>query len=91
MCLGVPGRVTTVYDDRGVRMGKVDFGGVVKDVCLEYVPDVRVGEYTVVHVGFALARIDEASARETLESLRALGALDGELAEGGDALPDRVP
>ena len=81
MCLAVPGQVESIRDEGGVRMGRVNFGGVVKDVCLAYLPDVAVGDYTIVHVGFALSRIDEASARETLRTFTELGLLDDELAE----------
>ena len=81
MCLAVPGQVESIHDESGVRMGRVNFGGVVKDVCLAYLPDVAVGDYTIVHVGFALSRIDEASARETLRTFTELGLLDDELAE----------
>lgn len=80
MCLAVPGQVESIRDENGVRMGRVNFGGVVKDVCLAYLPDVAVGDYTIVHVGFALNRIDEASARETLRTFADLGLLDDELA-----------
>ncbi len=76
MCLGVPGKVVTCYDDHGVRMGKVDFAGVVKEVCLEYVPELQVGDYAIVHVGFAIQRLDEAAAQATLDTLRSLGMLD---------------
>lgn len=70
MCLGVPGTVVDVHDDPfGVRMGRVRFGGVVKDVCLAYTPDVRPGEYVVVHVGFAIARVDEEEAARMLRLL----------------------
>lgn len=79
MCLGVPGRVIEVWDTQGIRMATVDFGGVRKQVCLAYVPDVDIGDYTVVHVGFALTQLDEASALDTLEFYRSLGLLDEEL------------
>ena len=79
MCLAVPGRVESVQEDGPVRMGKVDFGGVVKEVCLAYVPDVEVGDYTIVHVGFAISKVDEASALETLRMYREMGALEEEL------------
>jgi len=81
MCLAVPGRVESIHDDRGVRMGKVNFAGVVKDVCLAYLPEVTVGDYTLVHVGFALATIDEAAAQETLRTFAELGILEEGLAE----------
>ena len=84
MCLGVPGRVDTVWEVHGMRMATVDFGGIRKEVCLAYVPDVDVGDYTIVHVGFALTRLDEASALETLELMRSVGLLDQELASGAE-------
>ena len=79
MCLAVPGRVESIGEEHGMRMGRVNFGGVVKDVCLAYVPDVAVGDYTIVHVGFALGRIDEAAALETLRTFAELGLLEEEL------------
>ncbi len=80
MCLGIPGRVEATWDADGVRMASVDFGGVRKDVCLEYVPEVGVGDYTIVHVGFALTRLDERSALETLELMASVGLVEAELA-----------
>ena len=74
MCLAIPGRVVAVYDTDGFRMGKVDFGGVVKDVCLAYLPDLAVGEYAVVHAGFAICKLDETAAQATLRDFAALGA-----------------
>jgi len=79
MCLGVPGRVEHTWEADGTVMATIDFGGVRKDVCLAFVPDLSVGEWTIVHVGFALTRLDEASARETLELMRSVGMLDAEL------------
>ena len=70
-----------IYEGFGSRMARVDFGGVVKEVCLAYVPEIGVGDYTIVHVGFAISRIDEAQARETLDMFRQLGLLDEELGE----------
>jgi hydrogenase expression/formation protein HypC len=80
VCLGVPGRVDTVWEVHGMRMATVDFGGIRKEVCLAYVPEVEVGDYTIVHVGFALTKLDEASALETLELMRGVGLLEQELA-----------
>ena len=80
MCLGIPGRVTDTYREHDVLMGKVDFGGVGKRVCLEHVPEVRPGEYVLVHVGFALSRIDEAEAARVFALLGELNQL-GELEE----------
>ena len=79
MCLAVPGKIEQVYEANGTRMGKINFGGVVKEACLAYVPELEVGDYTIVHVGFALSRIDEASARETLAEFEKLGLLEEEL------------
>ena len=79
MCLGIPGKVVETFHEHGILMGKVDFGGVSKRVCLDHVQDVIPGEYVLVHVGFALARIDEAEARrvfEFLEGMEQLGELD---------------
>ncbi len=78
MCLAVPGQVETIYEVAGMRMGRVSFGGVVKEVCLEYLPEVAVGDYTLVHVGFAITRVDEDSARETLKNFREMGLLEEE-------------
>jgi hydrogenase expression/formation protein HypC len=79
MCLGIPGRVERRFEADGAPMGTVDFGGVRKDVCLAYVPELQVGDWTIVHVGFALTRLDEASAKETLAMMRSVGMLDSEL------------
>ena len=81
MCLAVPGKVVEIREEDGTRMGRVDFGGVLKDVCLEYLPDLQVGEYTIVHVGFALQRLDEESAMQSLALYRKLGALEEEFGD----------
>ncbi len=79
MCLAIPGRVEEISTEGLIRMGRVNFGGVVKRVCLDYVPEIAVGDYTIVHVGFALSKIDEETARQTLDDFRAMGVLDEEL------------
>lgn len=80
MCLAVPGKILSIQSsDTGLRMAQVSFGGVGKNVCLEWLPDVTVGDYVIVHVGFALSKIDEKDAEETLRLLRAMGDLDQEL------------
>ena len=79
MCLGIPGKIVETWGEGPERMATVEFGGVTKKVSLAYVPDVVVGEYTIVHVGFALTRLDEASALETLALFDSLGLLDEEL------------
>lgn len=85
MCLAVPGKVLDIEERDGTRMATVDFGGVVKEVCLEYVPDLRVGEYAIVHVGFALQRLDEESARHTLALFEELGLLQEEFGDPWEA------
>jgi hydrogenase expression/formation protein HypC len=91
MCLGVPGKVMQVTrDDLGMHMGRVQFGGIQKEVCLAFLPDVREGEYVIVHAGFAITRLDEAEAAATLELLRQMGELadlpgaDTDPGAGGD-------
>jgi hydrogenase expression/formation protein HypC len=79
MCLGIPGRVTEIWDVGGIRMGKVNFDGIVKEVCLAYLPELEIGDYTIVHVGFAITRIDEESALESLRLFQSLGMLEEEL------------
>jgi hydrogenase expression/formation protein HypC len=85
MCLAVPGKIVSIEERDDTRMAKVDFGGVVKDVCLAYLPDIQVGDYTIVHVGFAIQKLDEASALETLALFQSMGLLQEELGVGGEA------
>ena len=80
MCLAIPGKVEEVSTENGLRVGRVNFGGVVKRVCLDYVPEVEVGDYAIVHVGFAISKIDQKTAEETLETFRQMGVLNEELA-----------
>ncbi|HEY3336714.1 MAG TPA: HypC/HybG/HupF family hydrogenase formation chaperone [Candidatus Limnocylindrales bacterium] len=86
MCLGIPGRVTDIRDESGLPMGRVDFGGVRKDACLAYLPDTCVGDYVIVHVGFAISRVDEAEALRTLEILGEMGVMEPELATLGPGM-----
>ncbi len=88
MCLGIPGRIVEVRDDGGLRMGKVDFGGVRKEACLAYLPEAGVGDYVIVHVGFAISLLDEEEARKTLEILDAMGVIDQELATMGPGMSE---
>lgn len=81
MCLGVPGKITEMYERDGLPMARIDFGGIVKEACLAYVPEARIGDYTLIHVGFALNIIDEQEALETLSLLREIDALGEELGE----------
>jgi len=82
MCLAIPGRVVTLEERDGTQMAEVDFGGVRKDVCLQYIPGVEIGEYVVVHVGFAIQRLDEQSAIETLANFEKMGILEEEFGDG---------
>jgi hydrogenase expression/formation protein HypC len=82
MCLAVPGRILSTSEVDGTVMADVDFGGVRKEVCLQYIPDAGVGEYVVVHVGFAIQRLDEESALETLANFDRLGILAEEFGDG---------
>ena len=84
MCLGIPGKVIELYQANGMKMGKVDFGGVVKEACLEYLPEIQVGDYTIIHVGFGISQLDEEEAHQTLKLLREMDMLAGELPELAD-------
>lgn len=79
MCLAVPGQIVEVRVERGTPMATIDFDGISKEICLAYLPDMQVGDYAIVHVGFAISKIDETAAKETLEMFRQLGTLQGEL------------
>jgi hydrogenase expression/formation protein HypC len=81
MCLGVPGKIVDVYESNGLQMAKVDFGGIFREACLSYVPEAKVGEYCIIHVGFAISLLSEKDAMETLELLREMGSLEEELGE----------
>jgi hydrogenase expression/formation protein HypC len=76
MCLAIPGKVTSITgEDPLTRIGKVDFGGILKDACLAYVPEVKVGDYVIVHVGFAIGQVDEDEAKKVFEYLREMEEL----------------
>jgi len=98
MCLAVPGRVLRLFEADDTLMSEVDFGGVVKQVCLQYVPDTAVGDYVIVHVGFALQKLDEESALTTLANFENMGLLHEEFGDGfalaakqaGEPIPDGV-
>ncbi len=75
MCLAVPGRLLSIDDSAPMKMGKVDFDGVVTDICLEFLPEAKVGDYVLAHVGTALTLLDEQDAMETLDALRQLGEI----------------
>ncbi len=82
MCLGIPGKVTEITGDGVTMTGKVDFDGIVKEVSLAYVPEIKVGDYTIVHVGFAITQLDEAAALDTLAHLQEIEAVEVELDPG---------
>ncbi len=92
MCLAIPGKILSVAGDEPLqRSGRVSFGGVVKEVNLAYVPDAVIGDYVIVHVGFALSKVDEEEARQTFEYLRQMGELEELAAPPGPAAPPLVP
>lgn len=84
MCLGVPGKIVEIFEKDGLRMGKIDFGGVRREACLAYVPEAGLGDYTIIHVGFAISRLTEDEAQETLALLKDI--LDLEEAIGPEAV-----
>ena len=88
MCLGIPGKVTEIRDEAGLAMGKVDFGGVRKDACLAYLPDIKLGDYVIFHVGFAISQVDEAEALKTLEILEEMGVMGPELMTMGEGMDE---
>ncbi len=79
MCLGVPGKIIEIYERDGLNMGKVDFSGIVRETCLDFVPEAKVGDYTVIHVGFAISLLSEEEANKTLEMLREIVDIGEEL------------
>jgi hydrogenase expression/formation protein HypC len=82
MCLGVPGKIIAIYESNGLKMGTIDFGGVTREACLAYVPEAKIGDYTIIHVGFALNVISEEDAQETLDLLREMAELQNEPESG---------
>lgn len=87
MCLGVPGKILEFFDTQGMRMAKVEFGGIVRDVCLQCLPEAVIGDYVIVHVGFAISKIDEAEAARTYQLLEEMGQLM-ELQESSEESPE---
>jgi len=82
MCLGVPGKIVEITDNNGLRMGQVDFGGIIREACLEYLPEANVGDYTVIHVGFAISLLSEEEAKASLQMLQEIIDLEDELGIG---------
>jgi hydrogenase expression/formation protein HypC len=79
MCLAVPGKIIEIYEAGGLKMGKVDFGGVKREACLAYIPDAEIGDYTVIHVGFAISKLSEQEAQESLALLQEISNIEEEL------------
>ncbi len=79
MCLGIPGKIVELYEANGILMSKVDFGGVLREVCIQTLPEAKVGDYTIVHAGFALNLLSEKDAMETLEILKEIDFLNDEM------------
>jgi hydrogenase expression/formation protein HypC len=79
MCLAIPGKILAISQDNGVRAGRVEFGGIVRAVCLDYVPEAQSGDYVMVHVGFAISQVDREEAERTYALLNEMGLLEGEL------------
>ena len=79
MCLAIPGKILAISEDNGVRAGRVEFGGIVRAVCLDYVPEAQSGDYVMVHVGFAISQVDREEAERTYALLNEMGLLAGEL------------
>nr|MBI3613879.1 HypC/HybG/HupF family hydrogenase formation chaperone [Nitrospirota bacterium] len=69
MCLAIPGKIMEIYEEKGLRMGKLDFGGTIRKACLQYLPEAQIGDYALVHVGFALSKVDEEEAAKTYQLL----------------------
>jgi len=87
VCLAIPGKIVEIQDVEGLRAGRVQFGGVVRQVSLHFVPEANVGDYVMVHVGFAISRVDAEEAERTYKLLEELGALEGELPPEPGAVP----
>lgn len=83
MCLAIPGKILDSEMRNGTRYGRVQFGGVIREACLDFVPEAAVGDYVIVHVGFAISRVDREEAEKTFELLQTMGLLEGELATDG--------
>ncbi len=87
MCLGVPGKITDIYTTGALKMAKIDFGGVIREACIETLPEAQIGDWTIVHAGFALNLLSETEAQETLDALRELAMIDQEIENEEGAQP----
>ena len=79
MCLGIPGKITEIYEEDSLKMAKIDFGGILKEACLAYTPEAKVGDYALIHVGFAISLMDEDEAQETLKLMKEITEFDDEI------------
>ncbi|MEO8356366.1 MAG: HypC/HybG/HupF family hydrogenase formation chaperone [Chloroflexota bacterium] len=79
MCLAIPGKIIEIYETDSLRMARLDFGGIIKEICLAYVPEAEVGEYALIHVGFAISLMDEEEAQETLKLIREVTGFENEI------------
>jgi len=79
MCLGIPGKITEIYEKDSLRMAKIDFGGIIKEVCLAYTPEAELGNYALIHVGFAISLMDEEEAQETLMLIKEVIEFENEI------------
>jgi hydrogenase expression/formation protein HypC len=79
MCLAIPGKVVSIEQSNGLRVGRIEFGGIVRQASLDFVPEAQVGDYVMVHVGFAISRVDAKEAERTYQLLEETGVLKDEL------------
>jgi len=79
MCLAIPGKITEIYQKDSLRMAKIDFGGIAKEICLEYTPEAKLGDYALIHVGFAISLMDEEEAQETLKLIKEVAEFENEI------------
>ncbi len=79
MCLGIPGKITEIYEKDSLPMAKIDFGGILKEACLAYTPEAKVGDYALIHVGFAISLMDEEEAQATLKLIKEVADLENEI------------
>ena len=94
MCLAIPGKVVETHETDGIRMSRVDFGGITREACLEYLPEAQVGDFVMVHVGFAISKVDEEEAARTYRYLEEMGQLSEVTSADIDTAPeagDEVP
>jgi hydrogenase expression/formation protein HypC len=82
MCLAVPGKIIEIFERDGLHMAKVDYGGIFRETCLDYVPEAKVGDYCVIHVGFAISLMNEEEALETLDMLKQISNIEDEIGPG---------